>query len=161
MSRFRNFSEELVAAEQVWKAAEHLLEFKFPSIRDPKILLKAVSFLEKVVKQTMSLVLKLEHTRGNVGITREGTKNLELFYDIVAPVYGVAFEDVDNFKEVLDLGKRREEEELFFSNRGNAIISDGEGGEREVTYAHLIRLLSSVKRVQMAFKRRLRAVGKI
>lgn len=154
------FSEELIAAEQAWRAAEHVLEITFPSIRDPKLLLRVIVFLEKAIKKTISLILKLEHIEKNLELTKSGSKNMSLFFDSVGSKYGLSPEDLEALKDVFDLGNKYRQSALAFSNKGRAVLFDDDLGEIIISYEHLEKLSKSVRKLQMAFRGRLRGVEK-
>lgn len=160
MTVSQSFSEAVIAAEQAWRAADHVLRVTFPVVQDPKLLLRVLEHLDKALHITISTILKREYIYQRIPLKRSGAENTELFFSSCASLYGVSTADSVRLREVLDLGRRHKASGSEFSQKGKVIILDDEVGSVVVSAGHLEELSLAVRGLQMQLQKEFKESSK-
>ncbi len=152
----KTFSEALIAAEQQWRAAEHIVRVTFPVVQDPKLLLHALEHLAKAARQIMSVILKREYLHQRVRLSTIGSENLEVFFGVCATRYKVSTENAAALRELLTLVESRRTSSMEFSQKGKVILVDDDFGTTIITVSHLAVFLDAVRNLHLELHRQLK-----
>ncbi|PIN92758.1 hypothetical protein COU54_05680 [Candidatus Pacearchaeota archaeon CG10_big_fil_rev_8_21_14_0_10_31_24] len=145
-----DFSELIIIAEQAWKAADHLLAVTFPVVQDPKLLLRALEYLDKATRNTISVILKREFLFKRIRLSKEGQKNMDVFFKSCVKTYDISSEDANLLQELLVLGKRHKSAGVEFSQKGKMIILDDDIGKVTISLEQLSGISGAVRRLQLS-----------
>lgn len=155
-----SLGEAVIAAEQAWRAADHVLHVTFPAVQDPKLLLRALEHLNRAARITLSTSLKCAHIYQRVPLRRLGAENLETFFSSCAKQYELSTADCARLRTLLELGRRHRASGMEFSQKGKMILLDDEQGSIEIRALQLEELSDAVRRVQLRLRQDMRALAK-
>ena len=76
----KKIADELVKVERECRSCEHILNVVMPLAENQKLVLKALEKALKAEKILMSLVLKFEHIKREIILSKNKDKNIDIFF---------------------------------------------------------------------------------
>ncbi len=138
-------SASLVSAERALTSAEHMLLKILPISGDQKILLKSLEKTYESAVLTMGFILKYEHLKRKIVLTKDRHQNEILFFSKCLPKYGLISEDSIRLKELLVYGRTHKASPVAFSRKGYVVIMDDNLGVLELDEGLLKSYIFSVR----------------
>ena len=95
MDIHKDFLDELVNIEKMFRGADHLIFVTYPVVKDNKLLLRALEELYNAVVLNISLILRCEYLYKRVDLSKDIKKNFKTFLEKCSGKYGLNENDVD------------------------------------------------------------------
>lgn len=155
----QSLGETIIASEQAWRAADHVLKVTFPVVQDPKLLLRALEHLDSAARKTISAILKHEYIYRQIPLKRSGAENLEQFFNQCTQQYNLSIADSARLRSLLKLGKRHRASSMEFSQKGKMMVLDDEQGSIAITSPQLLELSEAVRTLQLQLQKELKTTA--
>lgn len=132
MDFHEKMGNDLIEAERLVRLADHVSFVTFPVVKDAKLLARALENLHRGIVLIISGILKFEYLYKRINLTKDHSRNLEIFYGKCASRYGLDEGDVKLIKEIFFLAKKHRESGFEFSKFGKVVILDDNYGVFEL-----------------------------
>ena len=142
----KKFADDLIEAEKAWRTGDHLIYVTYPVVKDDKLFLRALENLHKSLVIIISSILRFEYLYKRIELSKNGGKNLEIFFKKCGKKYGLEIDDCEIIKEIISLGKKHKESSVEFSGKGKAYILD-DLGKVEINIDKLKIFLRVIRRL--------------
>jgi hypothetical protein len=134
----------MAEARKALQSGERMVDLH-RSMKDSKLLLRALEMTHKALVLAISAVLKYEHVLKRLSLSKDSEKNLDAFFEKCSEKYGLNDEGQKVMREVFFLAKKHREAGVEFSNNGRAVILDDSLGTLELGYEKLREMIKWAK----------------
>ena len=115
------FMENVLSAEKIIMAADHMLYVTFPLIKDKRILLKILQETKNAITLCINSILQYEYFHKRITLYKDPRQNFNSFIDKCAESYGVGKEQVNLVLELFDFIEKHKDSSFEFM-RGEKIV---------------------------------------
>lgn len=143
----KKFVDDLIESEKLVQNADYLAGVVMPTVKDAKVLVRALESVYKSVKLNVNTILKIEFLYKRIVLGKDAKENMGIFYDSCASRYGLTDADKRLLREIFYLERKHKESGFEFSRSGKVIILDDELGLYELTREKMKDYIALAKRI--------------
>jgi len=116
--------DNLVKSKRNLDGAVHILNVIMPLSQDNKLILKSLEKAYDSLVLCISFILKYEHLKKNIVLSKDKKQNENLFFNKCAKKYGLNEKEKDILREILLLGRKHKESGFEFVKKSKVVIMD-------------------------------------
>ncbi|GIU68867.1 MAG: hypothetical protein KatS3mg002_0103 [Candidatus Woesearchaeota archaeon] len=131
-------------AENKLRIADHLLSTTYPVIKDPKLLLSALSALYQALDLAIDAVLVFEKNFKSIQYTPEN--KIDIFRRKIIPKYSLDNELIFFYNALKEILESHKNSDVEFTKKETFVISDKEYNLKTLTYEDVKNKYSLTKR---------------
>lgn len=138
--------DHLALAEKSITSAKNILNVVFPISLDQKILLKSLEKTHDALIHVMSFVLKFEHLKKKIVLSKDRQENERMFFDCLAN-HGLSVEDMDDLHKILSYAASHKASAVEFSRQEYLVLMNDNLDTVELYKEDLGRYIDAVDRL--------------
>jgi len=143
---------KLVAdAEKSFQAADHLLYFVYPMLKDQKLIKKALEEIFNSARNLVNSILLFEHKKTNIRIYQDKESNIETFKKISTKL-DISKPELDTILEIFDFNEKHQKSPTEFVRNNQIIILLENQRYETITFEKLKSYANILKTVIQKFK---------
>ena len=138
-------------SEKSFQAADHLLYFVYPMLKDQKLIKKALEEIFNSSKSLISAILLFEHKKNNIRIGQDNASNIEIFKKI-SPKLDISQPELDVVLEIFSFNEKHLKSPTEFVRSNQIIILLENKRYETITFEKLKSYTNILKTVIQKFR---------
>jgi hypothetical protein len=116
------FLQNLLEADKIIKAVDHLVYITFPIVKDKRMLLKIITETKNAVALCINSILQYDYLYKRIRLYQNTNENFRTFREKCAQRYGINQDEIRNISSLFELAEKHKKSPFEFVRKDKIVI---------------------------------------